>query len=136
MDKAGASKIVKQLLRRKLVERVQIEGDRRSRKLYLTEAGRQWMRAYERARDNWPVKILGEFPEEEMRHAAETLDRLSSTIARHSDSFREPCLQCETYYGEDCRFQKLCGCSCYYQYRWGEKQAILSSEDSVKTATV
>jgi DNA-binding MarR family transcriptional regulator len=135
ISKAGASKIVEQLVRRRLIERVEIEGDRRSRKLYLTEAGRQLMRDYERARDNWTAKILGEYPEEEMQHTAETLDHLSSTIARNSKTFHEPCLQCETYYREDCRFQQLCGCRCYYQFRWGDKQGALSSESSHKPAT-
>jgi DNA-binding MarR family transcriptional regulator len=135
ISKAGASKIVEQLVRRKLIERLEIEGDRRSRKLYLTEAGRQLMRDYERARDNWTAEILGEYPEEEMQHTAETLDHLSSTIARHSKAFHEPCLQCETYYRENCRFQQLCECSCYYQFRWGDKQGALASGSSHKPAT-
>lgn len=134
ISKAGASKIVEQLVRRRLIERVEIEGDRRSRKLFLTEAGRQLMRDYELARDNWTAKILGEYSDDEMEHTAETLDRLSSTIAKHSKTFREPCLQCETYYREECRFQQLCGCSCYYQFRRGDKQGVLPSPSSHKPA--
>ncbi len=135
ISKAGASKIVEELVRRKLVERVEIQGDRRSRKLFLTEAGRQLMRDYEEARDKWTATILSEYPEEEMQHTAETLDRLSSTIAKHSKTFRQPCLQCETYYREDCRFQQLCGCSCYYKFRWGDKQGALDSTVSQKPAS-
>jgi DNA-binding MarR family transcriptional regulator len=135
IGKAGASKIVEQLVRRKLIERVEIAGDRRSRKLFLTEDGRQLMRDYELARDNWTAKILGEYSDEEMLHTAETLDRLSCTIVRHSKAFREPCLQCETYYREQCRFQRLCGCSCYYQFRWGDKQGALASASFHKPAS-
>lgn len=128
ISKAGASKTVEQLVRRKLIQRVEIAGDRRSRKLYLTDAGRQLMQDYELARDNWTAKVLGEFPEEEIHHAAETLDRLSSTIVKHSKTFREPCLQCETYYREHCRFQQLLGGDCYYKSRWGDRQeSVLST---------
>jgi len=135
ISKAGASKIVEQLVRRKLIERVEIAGDRRSRKLFLTEDGRQLMRDYELARDNWTAKILGEYSDEEMLHTAETLDQLSSTIVRHSKTFRDPCLQCETYYREECRFQQLCGCRCYYQSRWADKRANLLSTNVVKPAS-
>ncbi len=130
ISKAGASKIVEQLVRRRLIDRVASEGDRRTRKLLLTEAGRQLMRDYELARDNWTAKVLGEFPEEDMHRAAEMLDRLSSTIAKHSKAFREPCLQCETYFREPCRFQQLSGRTCYYQSRWCDKQ-----EATISTGT-
>ena len=135
ISKAGASKIVEQLVRRKLIERVEIAGDRRSRKLFLTEAGRELMHDYELARDNWTAKILGEYSDEEMHHTAETLDQLSATIAKHSKCFRDPCLQCETYYRDECRFQQLCGCQCYYQLRWSDKRANSSSADVVKPAS-
>ena len=127
ISKAGASKIVEQLVRRKLIERLETAGDRRSRKLFITEAGRQLMRDYERARDNWTARILGEYSDEEMLHTAETLDRLSSMIARGSKTFHDPCLQCETYFREECRFQQLCGCLCYYQSRWSDKRGNLLS---------
>lgn len=130
ISKAGASKIVEQLVRRQLIERVEIAGNRRTRKLFLTEAGRQLMHDYELARDRWTARILGGYPEEEIHRTAETLDRLSAAIARHSKNFREPCLQCETYYRESCRFQGLCDCSCYYQTRWNEKRGIASSANS------
>ncbi len=135
ISKAGASKIVEQLVRRKLIERVEIEGNRRSRKLFLTEAGHQLMHDYEVARDAWTARTLGDYSDEEMRHTAEILDRLSATIARRSKTFREPCLQCETYYRESCRFQQLCGCSCYYQTRLGDKQGVNSSERSYKSVS-
>jgi DNA-binding MarR family transcriptional regulator len=135
ISKAGASKIVDQLVRRKLIERVEIEGNRRSRKLFLTEAGRQLMHDYESARDNWTAKILGEYSDEEMGHTAETLDRLSATIAKHSKTFREPCLLCETYYREECRFQQFCGCSCYYQSRKHNNASVTYSASSQTPAS-
>jgi DNA-binding MarR family transcriptional regulator len=135
ISKAGASRIVEQLVRRQLIERVEIAGNRRTRKLYLTEAGRQLMHDYELARDRWTAEILGEYPEDEIHHTAETLDRLSAAIARHSKSFREPCLQCETYYRDHCRFQELCDCTCYHQTRWGEKREITASASSQITAS-
>jgi DNA-binding MarR family transcriptional regulator len=135
ISKAGASKIVEQLVRRQLIERAEIVGNRRTRKLFLTEAGRQLMHDYELARDAWTAQILGEYSDEEMHHTAETLDRLSATIAKHSKTFREPCLQCETYYRESCRFQQLCECSCYYETRWGDKQGVLHSASSHKPAS-
>jgi DNA-binding MarR family transcriptional regulator len=135
ISKAGASKIVEQLVRRKLIERVEIAGDRRSRKLFLTEAGRQLMIDYERARENWTAKILGGYSDEEMLHTAETLDRLSSTIILHSKTFREPCLQCETYYREQCRFQQLCGCMCYYQSRWADRRGEPNSATAHEPAS-
>lgn len=135
ISKSGASKIVEQLVRRKLIERVEIAGDRRSRKLFLTEEGRQLMRDYEQARDNWTAKILGEYSDEEMLHTAETLDQLSAAIVRRSKTFHDPCLQCETYFREQCRFQQLCGCKCYYQSRWGDKRANLLSATVDKPAS-
>jgi len=130
ISKAGASKIVEQLVRQRLIDRVEIEGNRRTRKLFLTDAGRQLMRDYELARDRWTAKILGEYSDEEMGHTAETLDQLSATIAKNSKTFREPCLLCETYYRESCRFQEFCGCSCYYQSRKSDNQGATSSVSS------
>jgi DNA-binding MarR family transcriptional regulator len=135
ISKAAASKTVEHLVRRGLLQRREALGNRRTRSLFLTEAGRQLLRDYEVARDRTVSGIFGHLSSKEVQLVAETLDRLAATIASHSKTFQRPCLPCEVYFREKCRFQELCDCNCYYRHHHSNQQQDSSSVTSEKGPT-
>ncbi len=122
ISKAAASKTVEYLVRQGLLQRREAPGNRRMRSLFLTDAGRQLLRDYEVARDRTVSEIFGHLSSQEVHLVAETLDRLAATIASHSKTFQRPCLPCEVYFRERCRFLELCDCNCYYRHHHPDRQ--------------
>lgn len=112
----AASKTVEKLVRRRLLRRNDIRGDRRSSELSLTEAGRRLLGNYETARNKRAAEIFSQYSPEVLRDTAEVLDHLASGIARQRVGARqgEVCLQCEIYFRHECRFGKFGACTCYY----------------------
>jgi DNA-binding MarR family transcriptional regulator len=113
----AASKTVEKLVRRRLLRRSDIQGDRRSSHLSLTEASRRLLEAYETARSQKAAEIFSQYSPDVLRHTAELLDHLACGISsrqakNHPD---EACMQCEIYYREDCRFGQFGAHRCFYQ---------------------
>jgi DNA-binding MarR family transcriptional regulator len=113
----AASKTVEKLVRRRLLRRSDIQGDRRSSHLSLTEASRRLLEAYETARSQKAAEIFSQYSPDVLRHTAELLDHLacgisSRQVKNHPD---EACMQCEIYYREDCRFGQFGAHKCFYQ---------------------
>ena len=77
VSNAAASKAVDRMVRRNLLVRREDERDRRSRHLTLTAAGSRLLDAYESARERKLQGIFVNFPRQELKRAAELLDRLS-----------------------------------------------------------
>jgi len=110
----AASKTVEKLVRRRLLRRVDIQGDRRTAALSLTEASRRLLETYETKRNEKAAKIFEQFSPDELKHTTELLDRLAAGIASEREKQDEVCLQCEIYFRNDCRFGAL-GCrTCFY----------------------
>jgi DNA-binding MarR family transcriptional regulator len=133
----AASKTVEKLVRRRLLRRCDIEGDRRSNHLSLTEASRRLLQTYEDARNKKAAEIFSQYSPEILRHTAELLDQLACGIASQRTALQSAaaCMQCEIYYREDCRFGQLGGHRCFYQLHQKEQQdqPAARADDSVNT---
>jgi DNA-binding MarR family transcriptional regulator len=117
ISNAAASKAVEKLVRRRLLRRSEILGDRRSSQLSLTEVSRRLLEAYEQERDRVALRAFEDFSPEELRATAELLDRLAGVFVRQGADPDHVCLQCEIYYREKCRFGDLGRRNCFYQRR-------------------
>ena len=117
VSSSAASKTVEKLVRRRLLRRSDIQGDRRSSQLLPTESCRRLLQMYEDARNRKAVEIFSQYSPDVLRHIAELLDHLACGIASRPDGATEgaACMQCETYYREDCRFGQLGARKCFYQ---------------------
>jgi DNA-binding MarR family transcriptional regulator len=125
ISNAAASKAVEKLVRRRLLRRTEIQEDRRSSQLSLTEASRKLLEAYEAARDDRAAKAFEQFSIEELKQASELLDRLAGAIVNPTADPAHVCMQCEIYYREKCRFGELGRRNCFYQRRKREKHGLL-----------
>lgn len=112
----AASRAVDKLVHRRLLRRVAPAEDRRSFRLSLTETSRKLMDAYQAARDNRTLKALQEFPAEDLKRTAELLDHLAGAIVSTGPNPNAPCMQCEIYYRENCRFGEYGRRNCFYQH--------------------
>jgi hypothetical protein len=104
-------------VRRRLLRRAEIQEDRRSSQLSLTEASRRLLEAYESARNQLALKAFEEFSPEELRQTAGLLDRLAGAFVRQGADPDHVCMQCEIYYREKCSFGELGRRNCFYQRR-------------------
>lgn len=130
VSKAAASKSVDKLVRRKLLKRTDVETDRRTSQLTLTDAGRKLLKAYEEARNKLAEKVLSSFSEQELRVATEVLDRLTSAVGVYSSSPGEICMQCSIYTREKCRFGELGQQAClFHRYRGQKPEAVEQDEN-------
>ncbi len=120
----AASKTVEKLVRRKMLRRADIQSDRRSSELSLTELGRRMLETYETARNQRAAEIFSQYMPEVLRDTAEVLDHLASGIAsqRVGAKAGETCLQCEIYFRKDCRFGRFGNCNCYYMLHRREER--------------
>jgi DNA-binding MarR family transcriptional regulator len=118
---ASASKAVDKLVRRRLLRRAEVQQDRRSSQLSLTEASRKLLEAYETARDERAAAAFAQFSPEELDRMAELLDRLAGALVHPLAGTPHVCMQCEIYYRDRCRFGDLGQRNCFYQRRRLEK---------------
>ncbi len=128
---AAASKAVDKLVRRRLLRRTEIQADRRSSQLSLTEASRKLLEAYEAARNQLAIKAFDAFSTEELRQTSELLDRLAGAFVQQGADPDHVCLQCEIYYREKCRFGELGRRNCFYQRRKSDKQEPPAATEGV-----
>jgi DNA-binding MarR family transcriptional regulator len=127
----AASKTVEKLVRRRLLRRYDIQGDRRSSRLSLTDASRRLLETYETARNRKAAEIFSQYSPDVLRHTAELLDHLACGIASQRAAIRkgEPCMQCEIYYRADCRFGQFDMRKCFYQLHQKDQQNQAASAD-------
>lgn len=120
----AASKTVEKLVRRRLLRRNDIQGDRRSSELSLTEQAQRLLDNYETARNQRAAEIFSQYSPEVLRDTAEVLDHLASGISKQRIGVKqgETCLQCEIYFRHDCRFGKFGSCNCYYNSHRSRKK--------------
>jgi DNA-binding MarR family transcriptional regulator len=116
----AASKTVEKLVRRRLLRRSDIQADRRTSQLALTEASRRLLETYETARNRKAAEIFAQFSPEELRHASELLDRLAAGIVSQRADPDDVCMQCEIYFRSKCRFGDLGRRACFYRRHQAE----------------
>jgi DNA-binding MarR family transcriptional regulator len=120
----AASKTVEKLVRRRLLRRSDIQGDRRSSQLAPSEAGRRLLQDYEEERIQKAVEIFSQYSPDVLRHIAELLDHLACGIASKQAGATQsaPCMQCEMYYRDYCRFGQFGARTCFYQLHRKDQQ--------------
>ena len=80
VSNAAASQAVDRMVRRNLLRRIEDPAKRRIMHLLLTRSGRRILAAYESARWRKLASIFTQFPREDLRRAAELLDRISAEV--------------------------------------------------------
>ncbi len=123
VSSSAASKTVEKLVRRRLLRRSDIQGDRRSSHLAPTESCRRLLQIYEDTRNKKAVEIFSQYSPDVLRHVAELLDHLACGIAsqRAGATQDTACMQCEMYYRDYCRFGQLGARKCFYQLHRKDK---------------
>jgi DNA-binding MarR family transcriptional regulator len=127
ISKAAASKAVDKLVRRRLLRRVEVQEDRRSSQLFLTEVGRRLLESYESAREQIVARTFEQFSPRELRQTAEILDRLAGVIVNHGADPDAICLQCEVYVRDQCRFGEVGRRKCFYKLHRNEREEAVAS---------
>ncbi len=124
VSSSAASKTVEKLVRRRLLRRTDIQGDRRSSHLSPTESSRRLLIMYEGARNQKAIEIFSQYSPDVLRHIAELLDHLACGIASRRTGATEDatCMQCEIYFREHCRFGQLGARKCFYQLHRKDQQ--------------
>ena len=128
ISNAAASKAVDKLVRRRLLRRVEVQEDRRSSQLFLTEAGRRLIEAYEAARDKLVATVFAEFSPGDLKTTAEILDRLAGVIVSQGADPDAICLQCEVYVRDQCRFGEVGRRKCFYKLHRNEREGPAVSQ--------
>jgi DNA-binding MarR family transcriptional regulator len=133
----AASKTVEKLVRRRLLRRNDIRGDRRSSELSLTDQAQKLLAKYEAARSQRAVNIFSDYSPEVIRETAEVLDHLAAGIARQRAGVKagEMCMQCEIYFRQNCRFGRFGSCNCYYTSHRAKKKRHKSGLSVLPSAT-
>jgi DNA-binding MarR family transcriptional regulator len=124
VSSSAASKTVEKLVRRRLLRRTDIQGDRRSSHLSPTESSRRLLQMYEEARNQKAVEIFSQYSPDVLRHIAELLDHLACGIASQKAGMSEDaaCMQCDFYYRDNCRFRQFGARKCFYQLHRKDQQ--------------
>jgi len=120
VSNAAASKAVDRMVRRNLLRRTEDEKDRRATHLSLTPAAQQLLDAYEAARRQQLESVFVPFPRQELRRAAELLDRISAHIVDCSTDPEELCVKCGIYFREKCLVRRPARRNCFYERRGGQ----------------
>lgn len=113
VSNAAASKAADRLVRRKLLDRVEGQRDRRAVNLSLTVRGQRLLAAYENAKKSYFLHIFRGLSPSEFRQISALLDRLSLLILRkHHDG--ELCLRCGLFPRRECMLREITGENCIY----------------------
>jgi DNA-binding MarR family transcriptional regulator len=132
----AASKTVEKLVRRRLLRRNDIRGDRRSSELSLTDQAQKLLANYEAARSQRAIDIFSQYSPEVLRETAEVLDHLAAGISRERENVKEGeiCMQCEIYFRQNCRFGRFGACNCYYSSHRAKRKRDKSDLDVLPDA--
>ncbi len=120
---AAASKSVDRLVRRGFFHRQEAPGDRRSIHLSLTDEGRSILSAFTVARDRALSEFFEPVPPEDLKKAAEVLDRLSLHIVQANTS-TDVCFRCNVFFRDKCVLRESAGRSCYRHLRLDPPEKI------------
>lgn len=119
VSKAAASKAVDKLVRKMFLQRSPGETDRRETCLSLTEQSRRLLARYNSAREQKLKEIFSLSVPAELRQVSGLLDCLSARIAIENSSAQpgKLCLQCGTYFRENCLLRTQLGRHCFHLRR-------------------
>ncbi len=116
VSKAAASKAVDKLARKLYLQRSPGKLDRRETCLSLTDASRNLLSRYETKRQEKLKEIFGTSVPAELRQVSALLDCLTARMAIENFSAQpgKLCLQCGTYFRENCLLKTQLGRDCFH----------------------
>ena len=109
---AAASRAIDRLVQRGLVDRTVSREDRRAVELSLTSESEALLERFTAVRNRELVRLLGDFPEEKLRVAAEVLDEMAVRLAELEGREEERCLKCGVHLREGCVMRDVLGREC------------------------
>ncbi len=116
VSKAAASKTVEKLVRKIYLQRSPGKLDRRETCLSLTDASRTLLSRYETERQEKLKEIFSMSVPAELHQVSALLDCLTARIAIENFSAQpgKLCLQCGTYFRENCLLRTQLGLDCFH----------------------
>ena len=131
---AAASKAVDRLVRRRLLTRSEAADDRRAVELALTAQGSGMLEQHEKLALQALEEIFGGYSQEDLRGAAELLDRLSVNVLTHDGKEAEACYRCGIYFREKCLLRAVAGRECHVFSRSTKGKRVNEDEGEVELA--
>ncbi|MEU8002378.1 MarR family winged helix-turn-helix transcriptional regulator [Catellatospora sp. NPDC049111] len=80
-----SSRLVEHMVRRDWIERTEDPADRRAKRLRITPAGRDYLRAFERVRAQAQQQLMTYLTDDEQRQVSEAMALLGKASRRHLD---------------------------------------------------
>jgi DNA-binding MarR family transcriptional regulator len=114
VSNAAASKATDRLVRRRLIHRQVMPGDRRAVELSLTPRGAQLLADFASARRNLLHRDFRGAPLHQVRATVTLLDRLSARLLEHCQSLHPQCIRCGLDPREHCPLRAISGNRCFY----------------------
>jgi len=114
---AAASKAVERLVRRDLMYRAHLAGDRRANSLQLTSQGRVLLSRYEGIHRRLLAEIFPDCRPQTFSQTTDLLDRLSIGILNKPGQAPELCLRCGVYLRDRCLLRSVPSRICHSHLR-------------------
>lgn len=110
---AAASRAIDRLVQRGLIDRSVSAEDRRAVDLALTDESRALLDRFTEIRNRELLRVLGDFPQDQLEQAAALLDQLSVRLAGLEDPGEEDrCLRCGIHFRKGCVMRDVLGREC------------------------
>lgn len=125
---AAASRAIDRLVQRGLVDRTVSKEDRRAVDLALTPASRELLDKFTDARNRELMRLLGDFPEDQLRQVTTLLDELSVRLLDVEKGTEERCLRCGVHFRSGCVIQDVLGRECLVSSEMYRREATEAAE--------
>lgn len=131
VSSAAASRAVDRLVRRRLLDRTEAAADRRAVRLSLTKEGRRLVESYETATNRSLEELFNRFPPDELRHAADLLDKVSLSIVDRGNGPGEICFRCGIHFRDRCLLRQTASRDCHFHVL--KKEAAKGRQPGART---
>jgi len=112
VSNAAASRAIDRLVQRGLVHRAIVPDNRRAVDLTLTDEGKELLRHFQELRDREVVRLLGDYPDEQLRTMARVLDEVSVLMLDLDEAAEQQCLRCDVHFRRGCLLREVLGREC------------------------
>jgi DNA-binding MarR family transcriptional regulator len=130
---AAASRAIDRLVQRGLIDRTVSKEDRRAVDLKLTPESEALLAKFEDVRNRELLKVLGDFPSDDLRAAVSLLDALSVRLAGLETGEQKSCLRCGVHFREGCVMRDVLDRECVVARElYGPADDEVDDEDGVK----
>jgi DNA-binding MarR family transcriptional regulator len=133
---AAASRAIDRLVQRGLVDRTVSKEDRRAVDLNLTPESEALLEKFEEVRNRELLKVLGDFPADDLRAAVTLLDSLSVRLAGLETEDQKSCLRCGVHFREGCVMRDVLDRECVVaREMYGHGDAEAEEDERVAEAS-